>query len=79
LLSLETAAHMSDSQRAMVAARLANMPQGARTDLPSFEGKLSQTDAAKALNVSVASLQRAKAVLDSGDEQLIRQVDARST
>lgn len=59
--------HLSESQRAMVAAKLANMPQGARTDiqhcLNSGNVKLSQSDAATLLNVSRAIVQDAKAIL----------------
>jgi hypothetical protein len=32
--------HLDESQRGMVAARLATMRQGERTDLPSIEGRL---------------------------------------
>lgn len=50
--------HLDTSQRAMVAARLANMRQGERTDLPSFEGRsVSQEQAAKLLNVGLASVE----------------------
>jgi hypothetical protein len=67
--------HLDASQRAMIAARLANMRQGERTDLPSFEGRLSQEQAADLLNVGVASVERAKTVLDSGDSELIKAVE----
>jgi hypothetical protein len=53
--------HLDESQRADVAAQVANMPQGARTDLTPI-GLKSQADAAKALNVSLRSLTRAAAV-----------------
>jgi hypothetical protein len=56
----------------MVAARLANMPRGGdpatRATNPSLDGLVSQTQAAADLSVGVASVERAKAVLDSGDE-----------
>jgi len=69
--------HLDTSQRAMIAARLANMRQGERTDLPSFEGKsISQEQAANLLNVGLASVERAKIVHDSGDLALIKAVDA---
>lgn len=59
--------HLDESQRAMVAAALANMTQGERTDLPSIEGRsISQETAAKMLNVGLATVERAKAVLRSG-------------
>jgi ParB-like chromosome segregation protein Spo0J len=51
--------HLSESQRAVVGARLANMRQGERTDLsPSAKlRKVSQTQAARLLNVSERTLQ----------------------
>ena len=46
--------HLSESQRAMVAATLANMRQGERTDLEPSENlpKVSQAQAAELLHVS---------------------------
>ena len=66
--------HLNDSQRAMVAARLASMKQGARTDLPPIGG-MSQPEAAETFKVGTRSLQRAKAVLESGCEALVKAVD----
>ena len=54
--------HLDESQRAMVAARLATMKSGARTDLAPIGGR-SQPEAAKLLNVSTRSVQRARVVL----------------
>ncbi len=73
--------HLTESQRAMVAARLADMRQGARTDLPSIDGRsgVKQADAAAALKVGPASVGRANAVLKSGDADLIRAVDSGET
>jgi hypothetical protein len=51
------------------------MRQGERTDLPSNEGKLSQEQAAGLLNVGVASVERARTVIDSGDPNLIEAVE----
>ena len=68
--------HLSESQRQMVAARIANMRQGERTDLSSIELKsVSQPEAAAKLNTSVAGLKRAKTVIDHGDDELISKVD----
>jgi hypothetical protein len=52
--------HLSESQRAMVAAKLANMRQGERTDLePSANWqKVSIRRAAEILNVSERSVAR---------------------
>jgi N6-adenosine-specific RNA methylase IME4 len=69
--------HLTESQRAMVAARIANVKQGERTDLPSIEGKsnVSQTDAAKTMNVSVASVERAAAVQANAVPEISEAVD----
>jgi N6-adenosine-specific RNA methylase IME4/ParB-like chromosome segregation protein Spo0J len=61
--------HLDASQRAMVAAKLATMKQGARTDLASIEA-MSQPRAAELLNVGRASVQRAREVLDHGVPEL---------
>ena len=57
--------HLSESQRAMVAAKLANLPDGVRKDRSANLRTLSvsQPEAAKLLNVSVRSVQSAKALL----------------
>jgi hypothetical protein len=57
--------HLNESQRAMVAAKIATMRQGERTDLASIDAK-SQSEAADLLNVGRASVQRARTVLDHG-------------
>lgn len=67
--------HLNESQRGMVAARLATMPRGARTDLAPI-GALSQAQAAEKLSVGERTVERAKSVQQSGDEQLIAAVDA---
>src|SRR5262249_50148969 len=66
--------HLNESQRAMVAARLATMRQGERTDIePSANlQKVSQSEAAEKLNVSVRSIASARMVLDKGTPDLIR-------
>lgn len=70
---------LDESQRDMVAARIANMRQGARTDLPPIGGMLkpvvSQTEAAGLCNVSVRGVQRAAAVIRDGGTELIAAVD----
>ena len=66
--------HLNPSQQAMVAARLADMPQGTRTDLAQICAK-SQTDAATLLNVSRRSVQHATKVLADGAEDLVAAVD----
>jgi ParB-like chromosome segregation protein Spo0J len=66
--------HLDESQRAIVAARIATLKQGARTDLASIEA-MSQADAAELLNVSRSGVQRAREVLDHGAPELQRAVE----
>ncbi|AXC50043.1 hypothetical protein DRW48_10380 [Paracoccus suum] len=70
--------HLTESQRAAVAAKLANMPQGARTDLePSANlRKVSTAEAATMLNVGTRTVEAAKAVLDHGAPELAAQVES---
>lgn len=65
--------HLTESQRAMVAAKLANMAQGERTDLqPSANlQKVSRGDAAKMLKVSPRLVASAAAVQADGTPELI--------
>ena len=58
--------HLNESQRAMVAAKLATMRQGERTDLqPSANWpKVSQDKAAKIMSVSPRSIRRAIAAIE---------------
>lgn len=56
--------HLGESQRAMVAARLANLGHGQRKADRSID--LSQADAAARPNVGAASVKRAVAVRDRG-------------
>ena len=56
--------HLNESQRAMIAARLANMQEGRPRKTASFDA-VSQSDAATMLNVSRPSVQRAKAVQEN--------------
>lgn len=69
--------HLDESQRGMVAARIANMRQGERTDIPSGNSqKVSQSDAASMLNVSDWTVSQAKKVQDQGSPALAAAVDA---
>lgn len=88
--------HMNESQRAMIAARLATLRHGQRIDprgerpdasidasAPSAGAqtprtpseRTAQTEAAKLLNVSRPSVQRARVVLDRGTEEEIKSVE----
>lgn len=66
--------HLDESQRAMVAARLATMKSGARTDLAPIDGR-SQPEAAKLLNVSTRSVQRATVVLKKAKPEDVAAVE----
>ncbi len=65
--------HLTEDQRAAIAAELANMRQGERTDLSPDGGRLSQAEAAAALQVPVRRVQRA-AVVKKLDPHLHEQV-----
>ncbi|KVE81058.1 hypothetical protein WI99_25140 [Burkholderia cepacia] len=65
--------HLSDSQRAMVAARLTNTGVGANQHTAQA---VSQKQAAAGLHVSVDSVQRAGKVIRSGHDGLIEAVDS---
>lgn len=76
--------HLSESQRAMVAAKLANMPRGYRSDVepsenlpevPAASPPVSQTAAAEMLNVSDRSLRSARKVQSEGAPELQSAVD----
>ncbi|MFK7942435.1 MAG: ParB/RepB/Spo0J family partition protein [Paracoccaceae bacterium] len=69
--------HLTESQRAMVASKLANMRAGARTDLQPRANlhEVSSADAGAMLNVSERSVKSARKVRDKGDENLIEAVE----
>lgn len=63
--------HLNESQRAMVAAELANMGEGRPKETAGIEAvSVSQSDAAKKLNVGRHSVQKAKVVRDQGTDEL---------
>jgi hypothetical protein len=65
--------HLSDSQRGMVAARIAKLGRGANKHT-SIEGT-SQQQAADLLNVGVATVERAKAVQEKTAPEVVAAVD----
>jgi ParB-like chromosome segregation protein Spo0J len=70
--------HLSESQRAMVAARAANLAPGIRGDYvtaASKEAAVSQSEAATKLKVSRSLVQRATKVLKKGPPELVEKVD----
>jgi ParB-like nuclease domain len=58
--------HLNESQRAAIAAEIANMPQGFRSDQPSanLQKVISVPKAAELMNVSTRSVSTAKTIKD---------------
>lgn len=69
--------HLDESQRAMVAGKLATLRDGQRADrAASIDApSVTQTQAAELLNVSRKSVQRAREVLDNGTPELVAAVE----
>lgn len=65
--------HLDESQRAMVAAKIANLPVGANQHAQISAP--SQKDAAEMLSVSRGSVQNARRVLDEGALELVEAVE----
>jgi hypothetical protein len=69
--------HLDESQRQMVAAKIANLSHGVRADraanLPVLT--LTQAEAAKMMNVSERGVRDAKKVRDNGSKLLIKAVE----
>ena len=61
----------------MVAARIADMPPGARTDFSQKWDKLSQAQAAEIVNVSTRSVSNAKVVQERDAPELVAAVGGR--
>lgn len=70
--------HMNESQRAMVAARIANINHGENrfTIDASIDASISQPEAAELLNVGRASVQRARQVIEQGTPELVAKVES---
>lgn len=66
--------HLKQSQRAMIAAKMATMGEG-RPSKTRSNDLFNQDDAAAMLSVSVPTLKRAKYVLDHGSQSLIDAVE----
>lgn len=67
--------HLNESQRANIAAKLANMKEGRPSSDTAQIYAVSQEDAAKMLQVSRSSVQHAKVVLEHGSPELIQAVE----
>ena len=65
---------LTDTQRAMAAARIATLRQGGDSNAP--RGALTQTQAAEHMQVSRRSVQRARKVIESGSKQLQHAVES---
>ena len=65
--------HLSESQRSMIAAKIATLKKGDNQHTPI--GGTSQTDAAITLNVSDRSVQRAQQVIEQGTPAMISAVE----
>lgn len=65
--------HLSESQRAIVAARLATLQRGQRQDFA--DGQICLSAAAAKLNVSPRSVKSARTILKSGMEELLKAVE----
>lgn len=67
--------HLDESQRALVAGKLANLERGANQHASIDASTVTQTQAAELLNVSRPSVQRAREVLDHGAPELVAAVE----
>lgn len=67
--------HLTESQRALVAARLARLPLGSNQHPPIGEASLSCSAAATQLNVGTRSVERAREVVAHGIPELVTAVD----
>jgi N6-adenosine-specific RNA methylase IME4 len=66
--------HLDESQRSMVAAKLATLGEGRPSKTSSIE-LVSQDTASTMLNVGVASIKRARTVLEKGTDELKHAVE----
>lgn len=66
----------TDAQKALIAAKVANLARGRPKLNPSAEGIISQAKAAEMFGVSVASVERANKVLKSGVPELVDMVES---
>jgi ParB-like chromosome segregation protein Spo0J len=66
--------HLSVEQRAIIAARIANLKEG-RPSKTAAGAAISQTEAAERLSVSRGSVQRARKVLKDGTPELVESLE----
>jgi ParB-like chromosome segregation protein Spo0J len=65
--------HLNESQRALIAAQIANLQKGANQHTMAG-GSIDLPSAAKMLNVGEASVKRARNVLDKAAPQIVEQI-----
>jgi len=70
--------HLNESQRAMVAAKLANLPAHRPSENNTANLRTSQNEAAKMLNVSERSVNSAKKVEQNAIPEIIEKVDIKN-
>jgi ParB family chromosome partitioning protein len=68
--------HLNESQRAMIAARIATMSEGRPEKTTAQNCAVSQTDAAERMAVSRRTVQSARVVQERGTPELSRAVDS---
>jgi hypothetical protein len=69
--------HLNETQRGIVAAKIANMRRGGKEANPSKDGiaKTSQETAAQLLNVSTKTVERASKLVDGGVPELVTKAE----
>lgn len=67
--------HLSETQRALVAAKIADLPHGVRADQSGKLAGVTQPAAAEMLNVSERSVRSARRVVDDGSLELVNAVE----
>jgi ParB-like chromosome segregation protein Spo0J len=68
--------HLDESQRGIIAARMANLKHGVRSDSPIGLSGKSQSEAAALLNVGKSTIKRARRVIAKGEPGLAEMVAA---
>lgn len=67
--------HLDESQRSMVAAKIANLGEGRPSSETMTGGAVSQDTAAEAMNVSRRSVSRAKKVIERAAPEVVKAVE----
>lgn len=67
--------HLTDSQRAIIAAKLANLKAGRPSKEIPPNGGITTNQAAKQLKVPTRTVERAKEVIDKGSPDLVKAVE----